>query len=681
MYRLDTEYLAARYHDFLCSYGNVDVSSIISRNEFIPETFFVAQKRRGKELLFFRDISFRDWVFNMILDIVNHIDYQDNKSGLASLVYENVLFLLDYNDSGSQIANQEFVDIIRRIVAFTITGDVLAEVHTAKKFNCLADMFIPGVIKYFRELNLSIEELLKYSIVAGLAGLDLKGAPAAASAYSNEGIKMGTYESLGVEEMTQAFITSLCEQRAKTNTSLFDWDIFECLLKKKEKLIWMTDDYIESHFDLLVITYILRDYDISIEIIPKNGYHGNDLSFSDLSTILSKEYFPELSDYLKSGRLKISPYGAKMGAANIRRLSADCVNSIKDAGFLFAKGCRIHEMLQGGLSVDLFSSFNVVRKLSESTVGFLAKDNEAVFLHLAPGEYAFFGVSCENARSSRDEGDNTLFCFSTIKDHSKRKALASVNEIIDEFVKLKSHEVTYVGDKAPLFQEMNMLARKLSKYTAEQYSDYSVLYQQLNRPDMTTLDSDLWAELLGCARRYLGKNANELSIIDVGTGDGRAIEFALQNGMSVLGIDNSEGFINILKAKADERVIPENSYMYSDMCNINIGDSLFDIVRMNASILHLPIIDKGFTVDLALSEAYRILKNSGLLFINVKYGNGVVLIDTNEGLGGRVYQLYDHALLDVLLNRNGFLTLSSFDKFETRGENNIHWITRVAQKR
>jgi ubiquinone/menaquinone biosynthesis C-methylase UbiE/uncharacterized protein with ATP-grasp and redox domains len=681
MFKLDADYLSSHYDDFMCSYGDVDVSSIISTPDFTPETFFVKQKQYGEELLFFRDISFHDWVFNMIIDIVKNIDTNNDKTEINNLIYQNILFLLDYRDSASEIANQEFVDMIRRVAAFTVTGDVCMKLHTAEKFNSLAAKFLPIVIQRFRKAQISTRQLLEYSIASGLSGLDLKGAPAAASAYSNEGIKMQGYEWLNAELAAEQYITSLKGLLSKTKTTLFDWTKFIDLLTQKKKLVWMTDDYIESHFDLLVIERLLEEYDdIEIEIIPKNGFHGNDLSYDDLSILINGNLFEGLHSFLSQQRLKFSPYGAKMGAANIRRLSSECVSAIRNAGLLYAKGCRIHEMLQGGLSVDLFSSFYIVRKLSEATTGFLADDFEAVFFHLAPREYAFFGVSYSNARIESTSGNMRISCASTIADHNRRTGMTSIEEIVHEFSELKKLETTYVGDKRPLFQELDMLAGKIEQYTAKHYEQVHNKYENLYRPEMKQIDSELWAKLLNEAKVSLGKDPEELTLLDVGTGAGRDIEYGIALGIKLLGIDNSNGFISILKEKAVKKKIPADSFVFSNMCSLSIGNKLFDIVRMNASLLHLPIINIGFTADLAISEACRVMRDEGLLFVSVKFGSGIALIDTQEGLGKRFYQFYNHELLTEILVRNNFTDVSCFDYFENRGGDTIHWLVHIARK-
>ena len=89
---------------------------------------------------------------------------------------------MDYEYSGKklkeQIYNQEFIDVVRRVVAFTLYHDVNYEIDTAKRFNALADKIMPMVIREIGNSAYSDETLLKLSIISGISGLDLKGAPA-----------------------------------------------------------------------------------------------------------------------------------------------------------------------------------------------------------------------------------------------------------------------------------------------------------------------------------------------------------------------------------------------------------------------------------------------------------------------------------------------------------------------
>lgn len=79
----------------------------------------------------------------------------------------------------------------------------------------------------------------------------------------------------------------------------------------------------------------------------------------------------------------------------------------------------------------------------------------------------------------------------------------------------------------------------------------------------------------------------------------------------------------------------------------------------------MPVIDKGYTADLAIEESYRVLKPRGLIFVFVKGGEGLKQVDTHEGLGGRVFQFFNENLVKDLLIRIGF---------------SIVWIARVGKE-
>lgn len=681
MNKLTNEYISKYYDYFMCSYGNIDNTHISSYESYVPETFFVGQKRNNEKLIFFQDLSYESWVSNIIHDICRDLSVEVPINELHDVIFSNVEILLNYKNSDMYIANQEFVDIIRRVASFTIYGDVRMDVDMSFKFNGLTERIMPFVINIIKSKNLTLDELLMYSIISGLSGLDLKGAPAASSAYSNTGIPMVEYYTLKPIEAAEKFINALDQIRNECDLGIFDYREFIDFLSTKNNLVWMTDDYIESYFDLLIIEKILKNYQINITVIPKSGYNGNDLCFNHLNEMLKSDMFISLQGYLKNGRLKVSSTGPKMGTANINKFSSEVIKFIENANVVFMKGCRIHEMLQGGLNKDTFSSYIVVRNLSEITSGFDASKKTVLFFHLSPNEYSFFGINYDDILSAkRIESTGKCHSVSTIFDHFKRKNCVSIENHVHEFSRLFKISKTYSGNIIPLYQELNMIAEKIESYTKLQYNQTSSIYQNLNRPDMNRIDTSLWESLFIQIKKCLCKELNEISLLDIGTGDGSSLEFLTNLGVTAHGIDNSEGFMNILNKKEKSGILSPNSFTMANMCNLPIQDASYDVVRMNASLLHLPIIAKGFTVDLALCEAARVLHPKGLIFILVKEGQGLVIIDTNEDLGKRIYQLYTHDLLDEVLLRNGFKTIKRIDQYEKRKGMTIHWIAHIAQK-
>lgn len=129
-----------------------------------------------------------------------------------------------------------------------------------------------------------------------------------------------------------------------------------------------------------------------------------------------------------------------------------------------------------------------------------------------------------------------------------------------------------------------------------------------------------------------------------------------------------------------KKEIPENSFVKGDMLNLPFDDEIFDIVRQNASLVHIPITTKGEMLDKAIKESYRVLKENGILFISVKKGEGVQFIDTKDGLGGRIFQMHTVETITKVLEENKFEILKIIEVNEHRNKERIDWINVIALK-
>jgi ubiquinone/menaquinone biosynthesis C-methylase UbiE len=406
------------------------------------------------------------------------------------------------------------------------------------------------------------------------------------------------------------------------------------------------------------------------------------MSWQDLERIIDNPIFTSLKNYFLSKRLSINKFGPLMGAANIRKLSDSCVKSILSADFVLLKGCRIHEMLQGGLNVDTFSSHVVSRSLSEIVAGYSSSNNPLLFFHLGKKEFAFFGVNKENSKTIKFYNMKEInSCMSTLSDHERRKKLSSPEEIISEFNLLLKQAENYIGDKKPLYDELNMLAEKLLLITKETYDKMCIDYSALRTEELHEFEQKVWDMLVDYTNRYIQSNKPEdIHLLDVGTGHGRDVLYSTKLGYNTKGIDNSDGFIKILKEYERTGKLKPNSIVKCDMRNLEFENESFDVVRQHATLLHIPIIAHGYTVDLALSETHRVLKPKGLMNVIVKTREGFDFVDSGEGLGGRVFQFFTHKTLNEVITRNGFTILQTSDEFGKRKAGTVSWISVIAQK-
>lgn len=230
-------------------------------------------------------------------------------------------------------------------------------------------------------------------------------------------------------------------------------------------------------------------------------------------------------------------------------------------------------------------------------------------------------------------------------------------------------------------QELNQLAKEFLEMTRQTYDRVATTYSDVNGTKMLDSYRNMYDILFKTAEKELEKPIEDMEVLDVGTGPGRDIKFMYSKGVKrAVGLDNSEEFIKILKELEEKREIPKNSFVKGDMLDIPFDNESFDIVRQNASLLHIPITTKGEMLDKAIQESYRVLKENGILFVSVKKGKGVQLIDTKEGLGARIYQMHTVKSITKILEEHHFYILDIIEIEEQRKDSKIDWINVIAKK-
>jgi ubiquinone/menaquinone biosynthesis C-methylase UbiE len=265
------------------------------------------------------------------------------------------------------------------------------------------------------------------------------------------------------------------------------------------------------------------------------------------------------------------------------------------------------------------------------------------------------------------------------------------DKLLIELEQLKKKSVDEPSESE--LQERNKIAEKLLKITQRTYDKICKKYSILRGEEPDERNRDNWDRIIKIAKSrinflHAGNSSENLTVLDIGTGYGRDIKYASKiPGLTIIGIDNSDGFIEILKKLEEKKEIPVGSYRKADMRDLScFPDCSFDIVRYHASLLHLPVIGKGYMADKALSEGYRVLKKNGIVYISVKKGNSLKFVDTQEGLGRILYQFHTKESILLLLKRNNFKLVLSPDGVEqlweilsSRGKH-ISWICLIAEK-
>jgi ubiquinone/menaquinone biosynthesis C-methylase UbiE len=271
--------------------------------------------------------------------------------------------------------------------------------------------------------------------------------------------------------------------------------------------------------------------------------------------------------------------------------------------------------------------------------------------------------------------------MSSTVDNEPNSKPASASQLIMQFnnLMIKYHE--FPNDDQ-LIKKTNELAERIIGMVMESYEKSCCTFRNIRTNELKDLDRKIWSILVDYINRYISADKQSVKILDVAAGHGRDMIHAEKLGYSIAGTDNCDGFLNILKNLYIDGILKTNNIKKCDMRFLDFPDNSFDVVRHNASLVHMPLIEKNHTVDLALNEAFRVLQPNGLLHVLIKKGDedSLVIYDTGEGIGDRIFQYYSHRTINEVITRNGFTIIHMSDEIEHRNESIVNWILILAQK-
>jgi ubiquinone/menaquinone biosynthesis C-methylase UbiE len=700
LHSLNDRIIETYLNDFLADdSANSEVDSLLTRSDFQPDSFTVQDRLSNPRFLSTKERNGCEFLKSQIINLLEMLQSEKlvtffDTTACADIMFTELVKLLNYStDRGpiaTQIFNQEIPDVVERVVAYCLYCNPNYEFHTHRLLKEVGLEIVPAILQRQFQRKDSLKRLLVFSIASGLVGLDLKGAGAAASQITSKGIPLSPFIKLGRSNLTEYVYKSL-ENIASKGLTIDYWNHFldEVMKKQDFKLVWFLDDFIETMFDLYLLLELLEQYhSIEISLIPKNGQHGNDASYTDVMNLLELPLFDSLRSHIASGRLYIARKGPRMGTLNLMKLSKEVCDEIKSSNAVYIKGCRSHEMVQGGIKAVTYTSFVVAREFTEAETGLDARENALVFFRNEPGEYSYWGFKLRGLRhKSFEDGRRIAICCSTLDEHERRKT-AEVTVLIRDLKKLiKLFHIVPDCYRLAYDAETKLIVDKLCDITKVTYNNVAQLYSDIRCEWPSEKDAALMDELIEMARArvqegILGNQRGRISMLDVGTGNGRDLRYLKRfNDVDAIGIDNAEAFIKILDELAEKGEIPRKSYYQTDMRDLSaFPNSSFDVIRHNASLLHLPMLPNKIGADEAVAESFRVLKPSGLIYVLVKEGSGLKYMDTQEGLGKRVYQTYSEESIRELLERNGFRILEIRSRYSKRPTGLVKWLLVFAER-
>jgi len=140
------------------------------------------------------------------------------------------------------------------------------------------------------------------------------------------------------------------------------------------------------------------------------------------------------------------------------------------------------------------------------------------------------------------------------------------------------------------------------------------------------------------------------NVVDLGCGTGRDSRLFAEAGYGFVGVDLSEGMVDLAK-----KSFPKTEFKVMNLLKLDFEDESFDGIWSFAAYLHIP----KSQISHALQEANRVLKQGGIGYIVVKKGSKECYLDSEKG--ERYWSFYGKNQFAKILQRNGFKVLKAWE--------------------
>lgn len=411
---IDTPYERASLHQ---------IYEIVQIN-YYPGLFQLSERTEAPEfLLEENEVPFEAWLskkfFAEIEQLCKNKILADkiSKVGVEQLIQygKSVLNFRNKEDKYfvDLIINQEYTDMFRRIIMFLIMGTPFFIFNNQLSFNELGKRIAPLILhntQYY-----SLRERLFQSIASGMIGMDIKEKNISTAPISLK-------SSLALERNSIADITVKLDEYVHNITKIgidcFDKYYDEVLCGRNLSIVWFTDDYIETIFELKFIEEQMGiNETLSFTVIPRYDSYSNDASYNDILEMLELEELQKLREYYESDRFRICRNGMDISTVNFFRMSLELYNIIRKADICVISGARAFEMTQGLKKVVYYTGIAVCKSYTESITGYSRNSGKLIFLRQEVGEHSFKGFRDRAWRKIKDGNEIISVAQLTAKEY------------------------------------------------------------------------------------------------------------------------------------------------------------------------------------------------------------------------------------------------------------------------
>lgn len=156
------------------------------------------------------------------------------------------------------------------------------------------------------------------------------------------------------------------------------------------------------------------------------------------------------------------------------------------------------------------------------------------------------------------------------------------------------------------------------------------------------------------------------SVLDIGFGSGRDLDFLKDKGFEVWGADPSQEFVDNAKKRFNDI---SNRFFNTSLPNLNLPEELqhsFENIILIAVWMHLP----KSTYSSSISSLCSFLKPNGKIVLSYS-------TTPREEISERYFENIDSKLLQSLFEEHGCTQISHSTNSDGLGEREITWVTEV----